>query len=397
MLVLLIGSALLAFGCRRNIPQPHLLYDRVWHQIELGKLTDALQEVNSAVSLYSDPRSEWGLRFRALKAEILMREGLYEDSLALLKFDLPPALGSSDIAVWQRLTQGSDFSYLARFAEAQTALERAHSLSESYQPQLLGESLLRLGTLASLQLDLVKAQSDYRAALDLARKQRNAFLEASVLGSLGLLATQLERFDESVNWNRQALEAARTLGALGLIAKIEGNIAWSYLKMGDLVNSLALNKDAERDALSAGLQQDRVLSMLQTGATYFLMGEYASAVSESQEALGLAKALKDDGDAIYCLQNLAVMALEKGQIAEAQQHIDEAQHLESQAPDQSQKLYTRLAAADIAARAGDLAKAEQAYSLLFAEPSIARLAPMGGPGRPRGGSCGAGECACRRA
>jgi CHAT domain-containing protein len=365
--VLLIGSALLLHACRKNIPEPRLVYDRVWRQIELGKLTAALQEANSAASLYTDPRSEWGLRFRALKAEILMREGLYEESLAQLKFDLPSALGSSDIAVWQKLTQGSDFSYLARFAEALTALERAQSLAESSQPQLLGESLLRLGTLASLQLNLVKAQADYRAALVLAHQQKNAFLEASVLGSLGLLATQLERFDESVNWNRQALEAARTLGALSLIAKIEGNIAWSYLKMGDLENSLSLNKDAERDALSAGLQQDRVLSMLQAGAIYFYRGEYASAVSESQKALGLARTLKDDGDAIYCLQNLAVMALEKGQLPEAREHIDEALRLESQAPDQSQKLYTRLTAADIAARAGDLASAEERYSLLFGD------------------------------
>jgi CHAT domain-containing protein len=368
ILVLLIGSALLLHGCRKNIPEPRLVYDQVWHLIELGKLTAALQQANLAASLYTDPRSEWFLRFRALKAEILMREGLYEESLVQLKFDLPPALGSSDIAVWQKLTQGSDYSYLAKFSEAQTALDKAQTLAVSAQPQLVGESLLRLGTLASLQLDLAKAQVDYRAALELARKQKNAFLEASVLGSLGVLATQLERFDESIAWNRQALEAARSLGALSLIAKIEGNIAWSYLKMGDLVNSLALNKDAERDALSAGLQQDRVLSKLQTGAIYFLMGEYASAVSESQEALGLAKALKDDGDAIYCLQNLAVMALEKGQISEAQQHIDEAQHLESQAPDQSQKLDTWLTAADIAARAGDLSKAEQTYSMLFGAP-----------------------------
>ena len=366
--VLLIGSAFISHGCRKNTPEPRLLYDQVWHQIELGNLTAALQEANSATSLYTDLHSEWGLRFRALKAEILLRQGFNEDSLALLNFDLPQELSSTDIAVWQNLTQGSAYSYLAKFSEARTSLEKAYSLAQSSQPQLVGESLLRLGTLALLQLDLAKAQSDYRAALDLARKQKNAFLEASVLGSLGLLATQLERFDESIAWNRQALEAARSLGALSLIAKIEGNIAWSYLKMGDLVNSLALNKDAERDALSAGLQQDRVLSMLQTGAIYFLMGDYASAVSESQKALGLAKALKDDGDAIYCLQNLAVMALEKGQIAEAQQHIDEALHLEFQAPDQSQKLYTRLTVADIAARGNDLSKAEQTYSLLFADP-----------------------------
>jgi len=138
-----------------------------------------------------------------------MREGLYQDSLALLEYDLPPSLASSDIAVWQKLTQGADLAYLARFADAQKALELAQSVAERHQPQLLSECFLRLGTLASLQLDLPKAQASYRAALDLARKQKNAFVEASALGSLGLLATQAERYDESIDWNRQALQAAQ--------------------------------------------------------------------------------------------------------------------------------------------------------------------------------------------
>ena len=293
-----------------------------------------------------------------------MREGLYQDSLALLEYDLPPSLASSDIAVWQKLTQGADLAYLARFADAQKALELAQSVAERHQPQLLSECFLRLGTLASLQLDLPKAQASYRAALDLARKQKNAFVEASALGSLGLLATQAERYDESIDWNRQALQAAQSLGARSLIAKIEGNIAWSYLKMGDLENSLALNKAAEQDALRAGLQQDRVLSLLQTGAIYFYMGDYAAAEMESRKAHSLAKSLKDDGDAIYCLQNLALIALAKGQLSQAQEAIDEVLRLESQAPDQSQKLYTRLIAAHIAARGKDASKAEQTYSLV---------------------------------
>jgi CHAT domain-containing protein len=367
-LLLLMGSALFTPGCRRNGLEPRTLYDRAWHEIELGNLTAALEDANSAASGYRDPRSEWSLRFRTLKAEILMREGLYEDSLALLEFDLPPGLTSSDIAVWQKLTQGADLAYLARFPLAQKALEQAQALAESSQPRLLGESALRAGTLFSLQLNLPKAQTNYRAALHLARNEGNAFLAASALGSLGVLATQMERYDESVDWNRQALQVAHSLGALSLVAKIEGNIAWSYLKMGDLENSLTLNKDAERDSLSAGLQQDRVLSLLQAGWIYFDMGDYASAEAESQKALGLAKSLKDNSDAIYCLQDLAWIALAKGQLLQAQQDIDEVLRLESLAPDQSQKLYTRLIAADVAARVGDLSKAERSYSLIVGDP-----------------------------
>jgi CHAT domain-containing protein len=367
--VLLVGSALLlTYGCRRNDTQPRVLYERAWHEIELGNLTSALQQANSAVGIYAGSRSEWYFRFRALKAEILLREGSYEDSLGLLNFDLPPDLAASDIAVWQKLSQGADFAYLAQFPAAQTALEKAQSLAQFSQPQLLGEAMLRLGTLASLQLNLSKAQASYHTALDLAREQRNTFLEASALGSLGLLATQSERFDESIEWNRQALQVAESLGALSLVAKIEGNIAWSYQRMGDLENSLTLNKNAERDALRAGLQQDRVLSLLNIGSIYFEMGDLVSAESESQKALGFAKDLKDASNSIYCLQNLALIAIEKGHLSQAQQDIDEILSLESLAPDQSQKLDTRLTAADIAARGSDLSKAEETYSLLVRNP-----------------------------
>lgn len=368
ILLLLIGSTLAANGCGQNVKEARSLYNQAWHETELGNLNAALQEADSGCSTYSDPGSEWHWRFLTLKAEILMRQGQYEDSLSLLKLDLPPALASLDVAVWQKLTQGAADAYLARYPEAHSALATARSLAETNQPQLSGEALLRIGTLATLQGDLPKAQNAYRAAVDLARTYKNVFLEASALGALGLLATQSERYDESVSWNRQALQAAQSLEAMSLVAKIEGNIAWSYLKMGDLENALTKNQDSEKDAARASLHKDRVLSLLTSGAIYFDMGEYAAAEAESRKALGLAISLNDNGDAVYCLQNLASIALEKGRLSEAQEHIEEALRREPLAPDQSQRLYTRLGAAQVAAQSHQLSKAEQAYSLLIRDP-----------------------------
>jgi len=53
------------------------------------------------------------LQIRALKSEILMRQGFYEESLALDTFQLPSPFSQTDIPVWQQLTQTSDFTYLS--------------------------------------------------------------------------------------------------------------------------------------------------------------------------------------------------------------------------------------------------------------------------------------------
>ena len=344
-----------------------MVYEQAWRQAELGNLGAALQQADSATSKYLDPHSEWHWRYRFLKAEILMRQGLYDDSLALLNIEIPPNLVRADIAIWQKLTQGSDLGYLGRFPEAELALSQAAALAQSVQPELTGEAMLRIGTLASLEFDLPKAEASYHEALERAREQKNTFLEASALGSLGFDAVQMEHYDESVEWNKQALGAARSLGAMSLIAKIEGNIAWGHHKMGDLTNALALHKEAERDALLAGLQQDRVSSLLSVGSVYFDMHDYAAAESETRKALGLARDLKDIGDEIYCDLNLALTALEKDQVPQAQQNVDDAIRLEAFAPDQSQKLYIRLVEAQVGARMKDGAKAEGAYRRMISD------------------------------
>lgn len=349
------------------------MYDQAWHQTELGNLKGALEQAESGISKYTKPQSEWHWRFRLLKAEILMRQGLYDESLALVSKELPGEFVRSETAVWQLLTKGSVLAYLGRTPEAEAALNNAKTLASSVAPQLVGEAMLRIGTLASLTWNLPKAQASYREALQHARgEKRNAFLEASALGGLGLVAVQMEHYDESVDWNKQALDAAKSADALGLVAKIEGNIAWSYLMIGDTENSLNLNKDAERDALLAGLQEDRVVSVLSQGRVYLDTQDYAAAEIETRKALDLAKGLKDAADEIYCNLNLALIALAKNLVAEAQEDVDEAIQLESAAPDQSQRLYIELIGAQVAMATDNLERAEGAYSKLIADS----LAPV---------------------
>jgi CHAT domain-containing protein len=298
-----------------------------------------------------------------------LRQGLYDSSLALLKSDLPSRYSQSEIAVWQELTLGSDFAYLDRFPEADSALNQAQDLARKFQPALIGEAMLRLGTLNSFKWKLEEAQKCYREALTEARDRKNSFLEASALGSLGLIAIRMEHYDESVDWNRKALESARAIGALSLIAKIEGNIAWGHHKMGDFLNALEVDMNAEKDAQAAGLHQDRVLSLLSVGSIYFDMHKYSAAEADTRKAFALAKEINDTSDEVYGDINLALIALATDRISEAENKINEAAVLENSAPDQSQKLYLNLVEGLIASKTNRLPDAEKFFNQLISDPT----------------------------
>jgi CHAT domain-containing protein len=324
-----------------------------------------LHEVDGALSRASDQRSEWHWRFWSLKGEILMRQGLYKESMGFLDLSLPPAFASTDIAVWQRLTQAAACARISRFADAERFLTDAESLARSKYPKLLGECALRRGTLAFHSGDAAVALSLYRNALQLAREHNDRFLEAAALGSLGFAFTRQELYDQAIDANKQALELARSFGAMSSVARIEGNTGWSYHEMGDLENALAEFKDAESVSEKAGLVADRVYWLNSAADVYFDMGDYTAAKSSSTKALALTRQLKDDSATIECLQVLATISLAKDQFTEARKYIEEAAALEGPDPYHPRySSYTQLIKANLAASTRDLTTAEKVYSAI---------------------------------
>jgi tetratricopeptide (TPR) repeat protein len=188
---------------------------------------------------------EWRWRFRVLNAEILMRQGKSKESLEILEEAPPAKFASTDIAIRRRMAQGAASSFLNRFDDSEGFLKDAESLARESQPALLGEICLRKGTLAFLRGNQAEAQSEYRQALLISRTQSDPFLEAASLGSLGLVATKQEHYDESIDWDQAALQLSQSIGAKDSVAFIMGNMGWSYFEMGDYDRSLALFKQAD--------------------------------------------------------------------------------------------------------------------------------------------------------
>ncbi|MGB9242945.1 MAG: CHAT domain-containing protein [Candidatus Acidiferrales bacterium] len=242
--------------------------------------------------------------------------------MALLEAPLPEQFAKSDIAVWRRITQGTAEAFLGQYDLAEKSLTEGEALAKQNQPDLLGEVALKKGTLAWLRGDTDAARSEYLASLSIARSIHDSYLEANSLTNLGNVATRQEHFDESIDWNRAALQVMQSTNAPGAQANILGNMGWSYLDLGDYENALALFQQADAASGRAGSLGAQIQWRLSIGNIHLARRDYSSAERAYQGALDVAKSLRDEDSMAQCLENLALVSLETGQV-DAAQHYNE--------------------------------------------------------------------------
>ncbi len=292
--------------------------------MERGDLNEAQAPVDRELRNFPDPNSEWHWRFTILKAEILLYKRLTKNALDLLRPELPVSLATSDLAVRRKIVQGGAEGFLFHFPEAEERFAEAEALATKYHPELLGELALRRGTLCFLRDDAPAAESEFRKALQIARQQKDQFLEVASLGSLGLIAAQQERYDESIDWDREALDLSRSIGDQGSEGNILGNMAWSLFELGDYENSANLFRQAEKSAAERGNTAAELSWSVDIGGIDFYLHDYSLAEQETRKALGLARQL-DQQDQVARSENvLADIAIQTGRIQEADDWTQQA-------------------------------------------------------------------------
>ena len=317
---------------------------------------------------YAAKSPEWGWRFRILKANILVMQGANKEALLLLNEDLPPDLVTTGVAVRQKMVQGLAEESLQQFAEAEKDLKAAERLSQSLSPELQGEVARAQGT---LKMDLGKyteAQAAFQETLIIARQHALPSIEATALGNLGLIATKQEHYDESVDWNKEALRFAQSSGQQFAVPNILGNIGWSYFQLGDFENALAYYKQAEQAAGQAGLAKNRVYWLNNIGNVYYERHDYESSEATVKRALELARGLDDKGTITQCLNNLSDIALQTGRIDVAEKYNKEALDLERAGLDQFGVLYSLDIEGRIAASKHDFRKAAELFEKVIQDP-----------------------------
>ncbi len=363
---LLVILGLIATACDRTV-EPQAVYEDARMKLKRGELRPALEETNKTLQRFPSEKEEWHWRFRVLKAEILMRQGLSSQVLSLLNSELPVSLAGSDLAVRRKLIQAVANALAQQPGDASRLLADGEALAEAKHPELLGEVALRKGSICFLAADMVGAENGYRKALQIAREQKDPFSEAAALSGLGLVATKEQHYDEAIDWNRAALQLSQSVGAHYSLAQVLGNMAWSYRELGDFENALVLDKEAEEASARNGLVKEQIYWLTGISNIYYAQHEYGLAEAVLVQALDLARGQDDKRTLTEFLNDLSEITLETGRIKEAEKYNKEASEIEQAGLDQSGVVQSSLVRGRIDENKRAYTKAEQAFLHVIAD------------------------------
>jgi CHAT domain-containing protein len=366
--VLLFATAL---SCNRTAPiSPRETYQDAWLKLKRGDFNDALAIANAELRHYSTPDTEWHWRFTVLEGEILARQRLMKECLELLAPDLPGYLSKSDIAVWRKLTQGYANGFLGNLDESDKLFAEAEELAKEKHPELLGEIALRKGTVALfVREDGKTAETLFQHALEIGRHQKDPFLESNALGSLGLVATGREHYDEAIDRFGAALQLSQSVGAGSAAVKTRGNLGWSYFELGDLQNARSLFQQAEESSKDRGMVVDRLYWQTNIGVVDYYLRDYENAGRESDAALEMARTMGEKKSIVECLNNLSYVSVAKGDLDRAEKYNREALEVSRSASNRSGEVSSQLIAGRTELARGRYRQAERALERVIRDPA----------------------------
>lgn len=357
----------LATGCKtRQLPEA--VYDDVRQKMHHGQLEAALQEADKAYQKYSGKNLEWAWRFRVEKAHILLLRGSLADAQSLLNEAPPDSLANSDVAVRRKMVQALAHDFSQQFEEAQKDLLDAMRIANPSEFDLLGDLQQAQGILDFDTRKYAEASAAFYSALSIARQKKLPFLEVNALGSLGNLAMVQEHFDEAIDWFKKAMQLAKSLGTQSAVSKAFGNTGWSYFELGDFENALVSYKQAVEASKQSGLVSDQAYWLAGVANSYYAQHDYESAQTVLEQALKLARGLDEKSVLTECLNDLAAVALERGDPDLAEQYNKEALQLELAGLDQTGILSSQLVEGRIQANKRRFDRAEYLFQAIVNDP-----------------------------
>jgi len=202
-----------------------------------------------------------------------------------------------------------------------------------------------------------QAEDDFRAALDLAKRTRDAASQARILNHLSYVAFQRGDFDEAARIAAQTLDMGQRAGA-------EGEVATAHLNRANALRNLGSYREAietyERAAASLERLDDRrrladCLNCM--GGALLFVGDYARAEELIRRSLTIRRDLDDRIGISYSLINLAVAHSYRGHLDRARAATDEALEVVTDTGDTYGQVAMLHNLADFAVERGEVAKA----------------------------------------
>jgi CHAT domain-containing protein/Tfp pilus assembly protein PilF len=337
---------------------------------------------------------EWYHRFRILKAELLVMEGLPEQALALL--DSPVAIPVPDqpeLKGGYLHARGYALAYLRRNPEAKALLEKARDIAAAgHLDSLQSTVLVRLGTVLLSLGEPAKGEEAYTSALAKANAAADSYLQARAQEALGYFALRNSRYDECATWTGLALHTYQTLGAEIHIANASDNLGWCDYRLGNQDEAQVLFTAAQKLFIKHKQWGALGINLNANGAAAIARGDYPAARSFYERVIDLATKNGDMETIADGRTNLATTLILLGDIAAAEAANNQALSIPEDRVSHEIRLRMQLNSGRIEAARGHLEKAEaicrlvansgirQPKLVIDAEVSLAQL--LDREGRP---------------
>ncbi len=329
-----------------------------------GDVKEALRVADTALARCGSSL-EWCWRLRILKAEVLVTSRRAEEGLVLLNGpDSPP---TSELQSLRAMQRGWASFLLSNYTQADQYLSEANRLAQaSASPDLVAEVDLRRSLLLAEQGRVDDGEAALRQGLELVRTHsHDEYLEAELMGNLGVLFSNRFRYEEAIYWLQRAYDLFGRLGASSAAARTIGNLGTCYYGLGDTEKALASFEDATARFEKAGDTRNEQTWLGNSGTVLRDAGNYTAAAEHYQRALAIAKERKDRYWIAAWMSNLAVANLRAGQLDAAERYNQESLAINNDLKDDVEVLYNQLNTAEIAVARKQFAEAERLLSVIL--------------------------------
>jgi CHAT domain-containing protein/predicted negative regulator of RcsB-dependent stress response len=291
-----------------------------------GQYEPALQSYERAVTLFRM------LRDRDGESEVLLRTGetlyslgRYDDALAQYRLALEanaqsPSRSRESLI---RSNVGVALRYLGRYEEAATSAEQAVAIArELGEESWLGQALVSLGIINRARAEYQQAIDAYTESIAIRRKLGDRRGEAQSLGNLGNVYNELGEYQKAIEAHTRSLALAQEVGYTAQVGFSTHNLASVLAQLGReslprFEQALAIWRQIDRQA-----EIPRTLREIAMQRLYGL-GDAAGARAALDEALTIARRIRDRDAEGYVLLNLGSLELAAGGVRAALDRFEE--------------------------------------------------------------------------
>ncbi len=356
--LLLLSLALI--GCSHQ-PSADAAYASSWKALRQGRPKEAQNTADLALKNYrGDQSANVVLQLRLLKAESLLAQSQAHDARLLLDQLRDPAAPALHLR-W--LVDQADASWkLGRADEAIALLDEVDSAAgdDGNDDSVLKGRLLR-GAILARTGHLGPAEELLSKTAAQAAQVGDVFNQAAALDNLSSCKIREDRFDESLEYSRSALDLSEKVQAGRLSAMASDNLGVAYGALGDLDRAEQNQRRAIERLSQIGDLRNLADSLGGLGYIYLRRHEPAKAVDPFERANKVAHDIDDTEQAAKWAGRVAyAMAVQEDWNAAAEWN-QKANALYQQLRVPQRPAFLMLTAAAVSAGRGNGADAERTY------------------------------------